>query len=401
MISMEKAFSILGRHLLVPDGSETIRLEVARGRVLAESVRSDVDLPPYDRVAMDGYAVRSADVRRPNTTLDVVETIHAGEVPRVRLTKGQACRIMTGAPLPRGADAVVMVENTRAVEEGARVLVSTSVGPGENFCPRGEDLKRGAVVLSPGRLLGPAEAGILATVGKARVPVRRRPRVTILSTGNELVAPSRKPGPGKIRNSNAFSLAHFVEMGGGVVAGMKTVRDRKDKIEEAVGLGLRSEILLLTGGVSMGAADFVPEVLEESGVRVHFHRVAIKPAKPILFGTHPKGLVFGLPGNPISSFLALSLFVLPALRRRLGLPGAPGTWGQARLGESMKTPPHLTEFRPVAFRDGRLFPVPYNGSGHLASLLAADGFAVLPSGVRSLRRGAEVGFLPLNGDCAG
>ncbi len=400
MIPMEKALGILTRRIRRRTKTQEVPLLSCLDRVLAESVKSDLDLPPFHRSAMDGFAVRAQDVKRAPCRLQVVETVHAGEVPKKKLHAGQACRIMTGAPLPKGADAVVMVERTELASDGASVVILEKVEPQENYCPRGEDLKKGRRILSAGAVLDPVSIGMLATVGRPVVSCYRRPKVTILSTGDELVAPGEPLGPGKIRNSNAFTLAELVRSYSGdpVVPGI--VRDNRRSLAAAVRAGLRSDVLLLSGGVSMGALDLVPEILSNAGVKTHFHRVAIKPAKPILFGTTDTCLVFGLPGNPVSSLIGFLVFVAPTLANLQGKKVEPGHWPTARLGVETRTSPRLTEFRPHTLaRDNRgayrLDPVEYNGSGHLASLLSAEAMAVLPEGVSKVPRGALVSYVSL------
>src|SRR5262245_54702294 len=294
----------------------------ALGRVLAEDVVSDLDVPPFDKAQMDGYAVRSGDLSTGAATLRVVEEITAGQTPKLSVAGGQASRIMTGAPMPEGADAVVMVEKTRLLGDG-QVALESRAFPGMNALARGREMAAGEVILRAGSVLRPQELGVLATVGRTEALLIPPPRVTVLPTGDELVEPPAVPGPGQIRNSNAPMLMAQVARAGGVPRSLGIARDNLDSLRMLVQEGLRtSEILVLSGGVSAGKLDLVPQVLREAGVAAHFHKIHLKPGKPLFFGTLGDGadrrLVFGLPGNPVSSFVCFELFLRPAIRRLAG-----------------------------------------------------------------------------------
>jgi len=401
VISLDRALkAVLARARRGRLATERVTLLESEGRVLAERVTSDVDLPPFHRVAMDGFAVRSRDVVEAPVLLTVVGTVLAGQVGSRRLLPGEAIRIMTGAPLPAGADAVVMVERTEETDGGKRVLVRESVTRFGNVARKGEDLRKGRTVLRPGRCLGAVEAGMLATVGRERALVSRRPEVTLLVTGDELVEPRRRPGPGKIRNSNAYSVGALVQGVGGRLRFSGIVKDHPPDLRREIKRGLRSDVLLLTGGVSMGQADFVPGLLREKGVCAHFHRVALKPGKPLFFGSTPGCLVFGLPGNPVSSLVDFLLFVRPALLALQGTKARPPWTGQARLAGDAGGSSRLTVLVPVeiGIEEGGLVarPVPYHGSGDFTALLRADGFALLAPG-EECSSGAQVKVMPLPG----
>ena len=260
----------------------------ALGMVLAEDVISDLDMPPYDKAMMDGYAVRSADLPEGKGELTVIEEVTAGQTPRMAVGSGQATRIMTGAPLPGGADAVVKIEQTR-MQPGNRVVIADRPPqPEQNILRRGKEMQRGDTVLSAGTVLRPPEFGILATVGRTSVKLYPRPTVAVLATGDELVNVAETPGPGQIRNSNSPMLMAQTMRAGGSPRLLDIARDDRESLHTRIAEGLRASVLILSGGVSAGRLDLVPGVLEELGVRPHFHKVAMKPGKPVFFGTRIK-----------------------------------------------------------------------------------------------------------------
>ena len=258
------------------------------GAVLAEDVPSDIDMPPYDKSMMDGYAVRSADLADGRGELVVVEEIMAGQTPRLPVGEKQATRIMTGAPMPAGADAVVMVERTRTTDDGRVHIDDPTVQPGRNIVTQGREMRRGDVVLRAGAVLRPQEIGLLATVGRTTAAVIPSPRVAVLSTGDEVVEPPESPRPGQIRNSNGPMLLAQSARSGGRPHYLGIARDRLDSLRPLVAEGLQADVLLLSGGVSAGKLDLTPGVLQEAGVVAHFHKVEMKPGKPVLFGTRER-----------------------------------------------------------------------------------------------------------------
>ncbi len=374
---------------------ETVPLDSSSlGLVLAEDVASDLDMPPFAKALMDGYAVRAADLATGQAVLAVVEEVPAGHTPRRPVGTGQAARIMTGAPIPPGADAVVMIEHSKLLDEGRVLLEETPSPPaGQNVLPRGREMRRGDIVLRAGSVLRPQEFGLLAAVGRTAVQVRPAPRVAILPTGDEIVEPAQAPGPGQIRNSNGPMLLAQTCRAGGQPRLLGIARDHRASLRALIGEGLQADILVLSGGVSAGKHDLVPGVLEELGVRVLFHKIQIKPGKPLLFGIHDKNdaptLVFGLPGNPVSSLVCFELFIRPAIRRLKGLSDPGPLLVPARLTEDY---PYRTD-RPT-YHPARLFlggaakegsawcvqPVPWFGSPDLRGLLAANAFVLLPAG---------------------
>ncbi len=377
----------------------------ALGLVLGSDVTSDLDMPPYDKSLMDGYAVRCADLPKGTGTLDVVEEITAGHVPRHTLKKGEASRIMTGAPVPPGADAVVMVERTRLV--GDRVEISDRPPhPGQNILPRAAEMRRGDKVLAAGTILRPQEFGVLATVGHTTVTVHPPPRVAILSTGDELVEPVQVPEPGEIRNSNGALLVAQVCRAGAVPRYLGIGRDDPACLRPLICDGLKAHVLLLSGGVSAGKLDLVPGVLREAGVAAHFHKVELKPGRPVFFGTAKRvgnggepTLVFGLPGNPVSVLVCFELFVRPALRRLRGHTDPGPHFVSAVLSEDFAYRTDRPTYHPAHLEtDGGRWsvrPVPWFGSADLRALTQANALMLFPPGDHRHRGGQSFEVLSL------
>jgi molybdopterin molybdotransferase len=316
VIPWDKALEIVLAHTpALP--AEDVGLEDALGRVLAEDVASDLDMPPFDRSAMDGYAVRAADVSVPPVVLDVTEVVRAGQVPERGVEAGQAIQIMTGAPVPRGATAVQRVEKTRPAD-GRRVEVLASVEEGENVVHRGREVRSGDRVLAAGSTIDPPTVAVLAAVGRGRVRVGGRPTVAVLVTGDELVDVWRQPSGGQIRNSNGYAVAAQARWAGAAVRNLGAVGDVEDRIVESMRAGFESDVLVVSGGVSAGAFDLVEEAMARLDVGVLFDKVAIRPGAPLVFGTRGPKLVFGLPGNPVSAQVTFDLFVRAALLRMQG-----------------------------------------------------------------------------------
>src|ERR1019366_6058638 len=341
---------------------ESVRLERSLGRVLAEEVRANRDQPPYDVSAMDGYAVRSADLGNVSATLAIIEDIKAGDMPRKTVQAGQCARIMTGAPVPQGADAVIRVEDTLALSESS-VQINRAVQPGNDIRRLGENMCKGEVVLVAGTEITPGVIGILATVKRAQLQVYRRPRVAILSTGNELEGLDEIFDPYKIPNSNSYALMAQLQALGIEPLLLGIARDDPDELAEYLQQGLEFDVLLASGGSSVGVHDYVRPTIEALGVQMRFWRVAIRPGHPIAFGTtqraegwlrssrEPTGLhlagekatadafVFCLPGNPVSSMVCFEQFVIPALRRIMGHTRLYRRTVQARLAHAVKMRP--------------------------------------------------------------
>jgi len=347
----------------------------ARGLVLAEEIASDMDLPPFAKSMMDGYALMAEDLQ----DLEVVEEIHAGQVPQREIRPGLCAKIMTGAPMPAGADAVQQVEKT--VREGNRVRLLAPAKRGHNVAERGHDLKKGEVALRPGRPIGPAALGLLAAVGRTSVSVFRRPSLALLVTGDEIVEPGEPVGPGKIRNSNAYSLLGQMAEAGFPARYLGVVGDREAEIREKIREGLTHDVLIVSGGVSAGDRDLVVPCLEAEGVAHRMHRVSIKPGKPFFFGTLGRRRVFGLPGNPVSTFVTFEVFVRPFLGTMCGLDlERPRV--RTRLLSAAPSVSDREQYLPAVLESGGVQLHPWKGSADLKTLVAADGLVVVPPGAR-------------------
>jgi molybdopterin molybdotransferase len=378
----------------LPDQDATLMAAALAGNVLAADVASDLDMPPYDKALMDGYAVRCADLPDGRGELRVLEEITAGQTPQHRLAPGTASRIMTGAPIPPGADAVVMIERTRMGEDGRVRIEDRPPQRGQNVLPRGREMRAGEVVLTAGSLLRPQEIGLLAAVGRYVVPVVPKPTVAVLSTGDELVEAPQTPGPGQIRNSNGPMLVALAAREG-TPTYLGIAHDRLDSLGPLVAEGLRSDVLVLSGGVSAGRLDLVPGVLQEAGVTAHFHKVAMKPGKPVFFGTRDhdgrRTLVFGLPGNPVSSLACFELFVRPGLRRLAGYANPGPRTLSAVLAKDFPYESDRPTYHPAHLEatgaGWRVQPVPWFGSADLRGLTNANALVVLPAGNHRHRAG--------------
>jgi len=315
--------SIGDAHAQIRDGlqpleAESVSLADAQGRVLAQDVCADRDMPPFNRAMMDGFAVRAADVQNPPVTLPVVDTVLAGTASSREVRPGEAVRIMTGATVPVGSDAVQMLENTESMDRES-VTVLESVSAGRHVAKQGSDCRAGDVLLQSGTSLSAARLGVCAMVGQTSLDVYRQPRVAILSTGDELVDVNEAPGPVQIRESNRTSVGALVQRAGAVLVHTAIVPDQEEATCEAIRNALAcSDVLLLSGGISKGDRDIVRACLIQEGVTPVFHGVCIKPGKPLFFGRSGSTLVFGLPGNPVSSLVTARLFVVPALRQLMG-----------------------------------------------------------------------------------
>jgi molybdopterin molybdotransferase len=355
----------------------------AVGLVLAEDIASDLNMPPYDKALMDGFAVQAHDLACGQAELTIIEEIMAGQTPQKTVTAGQATRIMTGAPIPAGADAVVVVERSQSLGN-RRVRLEDQAKPGQNILPRGREMRKGEIILRAGAVLRPQEFGLLSSVGRTAALVHPAPTVAILSTGDEVVEASQVPGAGQIRNSNGPMLLAQVARAGGVPRYLGIARDRLDHLRPLVAEGLKHDILVLSGGVSAGQRDLVPDVLTELGVQAHFHKVAMKPGKPVFFGTRQQALVFGLPGNPVSSLICFELFVRPAMRRLQGHADPGPFFVQAILEEDFAYRSDRPTYHPAKLTatsaGWRVRPVPWFGSADLRGLAAANTFVVFPAG---------------------
>ncbi len=383
MLSIQDALALLRAqgHSLT---WERLPLEAALGRVLPRPLVSPLDSPPFDKSAMDGWAIRKEDEEGPWESLG---TIAAGGTSSTPLAPGQCVAVMTGAPLPEGCGKVVRVEYTR--QEGQRVIL-TGREEHSNIIRQGESVKRGEPLLDPCRL-GPKELGILASVGIAQVEVARPPRVGVLTTGSEIREPGESLQRGEIYNSNGPQLLAQVRQEGCPVHYYGVVRDDSYLLRETIQRALEEEdLLLLSGGVSQGNFDFVPEVLEDLGVQKVFHKLAIKPGKPLWFGRRGNRFVFGLPGNPMSAYVLFEVFIRGFIRQFCGLVEEVKTL-QAVLGQDIpRKVCDRPEFLPACLREGKIFPLDYRGSFHLNALAGAQGLICVDQGRGRLKAGEVV-----------
>lgn len=381
-------------------GAEQVKLEQSLGRVLAEEVRANRDQPPYDISAMDGYALRSTDLGNIPATLEIIEDIKAGDMPTKTLAPGQCARIMTGAPMPQGADAVIRVEDTEAKPDN-RVQINLAVKPGNDIRRLGENMRNGEVVLTPGTAITPGVIGVLATVKRAQVQVYRRPRVAILSTGNELEGLDEPVDPNKIPNSNSYALMAQVQALGIEPVLLGIARDDPDELARYLRRGLEYDVLLVSGGTSVGVHDYVRPTIEALGAQMLFWRVSMKPGHPVAFGKADEKIIFGLPGNPVSSMVCFEEFVVPALRRMMGHARTHRRTIEARMTHNVKHQPGRTEFIRVLLAKEQsgytATSTGAQGSGMLLSMARADGLAVLPADCNGLAAGSMVAVQLLDG----
>jgi molybdopterin molybdotransferase len=401
MISADQALQIVLENV-APLGVERIPILQALGRVLAEDISSPRDIPGFDNSAMDGYAVRAADLAGTSDSrpvkLTVVETVAAGMMPTRRVGAGETARTMTGAPIAEGADSIVPVERTRGA--GAVVEFLVPARKGDSIRPRGEDLRSGELVMPAGKVLKPADLGMLASVNRAMVEVIRRPRVAIVATGDELVDVDQSPVGAEVVNSSAYALAGAIREAGADAVILKVARDDPRQIRERLAEAMTFDVVLSTGGVSVGRFDHVAGALDELGMRQLFHGVAQRPGRPLKFGAVGYRPIFGLPGNPVSTLVCFYLYARPAIlkmsgMRRVGMPRI-----GARCAVDIKLGKDVTEFVRVTLErgadDGWLAtPTGSQGSGVFSSLSRADGLLVGPSTETLLKAGAQAAVLLL------
>ena len=398
-------------------GTENVDLLAAATRVIAEPVVADRDIPPFPRSTRDGYAVRSSDLARLPAKLEIIGEIRAGEsadsLPS-QVGPGQAVSIMTGAPVPAGADAVVMVEYTSRPGELDRIQhveVLKGAASGENIVARGAEAHQDSVLVDRGTRLNDAAIALAATAGMAQVKVYKRPRIAVLTTGDEIVDVDGTPGPTQIRNSNSYSLAAQILAAGGQPVLLPIAPDEIEALRRLIELGLQSDLLLLTGGVSMGRYDLVEQVLAELGVEFFFTGAKIQPGRPVVFGRIPCGArstdsgstsgedryVFGLPGNPVSTMVTFELFARPMLEALAGISPRRLTFLHARLAAEIRVKTGLTRFLPAilsgAFEDSRVELVAWQGSGDIAATARANCYVVVPPDRKHIAADEWVGVM--------
>ncbi|HRW62361.1 MAG TPA: molybdopterin molybdotransferase MoeA [Bacteroidales bacterium] len=384
MITIEQAYDIvINNAYSLP--TEKINFTDSLGRILAEDVVSDIEMPPFDKSAMDGYACRRADLKN---KLEIIEVIPAGKTPEKEIGQNQCANIMTGAPIPKGADCVVQVELTKV--EGNFVII-TDPPHRNNISYQGEDVKIGTKVLNKGIKIEAQHIAVFAAVGYTNVLVYKQPKVGIISTGDELVEPQNKPSVSQIRNSNGYQLIGQVKSCGAIAnyigIAEDTPEDTFDKVSKAL---QENDIVLLTGGVSMGSFDFVPQVLEQAGVQIMFDAIAVKPGKPTTFGMAGNKFCFGLPGNPVSSYMQFDLLVKPLIYRLMGQDYKPLDIRMPMGTEYKRKHADRKAYFPVIIGNGEVFPVDYHGSAHIHALSSAHGIVNMEIGQTIIKKGEMV-----------
>ena len=392
MIQFEEALNIvLGK--TVPVSSEIVEMTESAGRILATDVVSDINIPPFDKSAMDGYACRRADL---GNELKVQEIIAAGQVPQFIIGPGECSKIMTGAMMPEGADCVIIVEHTRETAKG--LIEFTAAKTTDNICFKGEDVKKGELVLPAGLLIRPQHIAVMASVGCTNPLVSRKVRVGILSTGDELVEPDIIPDTVKIRNSNAWQLMAQAKAMNVEPFYFGIAPDEEKQTLALIRKAMAScDVILLTGGVSMGDYDFVPSVLKEAGFSFHFKSLAMQPGRPTLFGSNPEGKIcFGLPGNPVSSFNQFELLVKPLLYKMMGHHYQPVILRLPLAVDYKRKKSERLSFIPVHLvAQSEIQPVDYHGSAHINALSGAYGLMSVPIGTTEIRKGEFADVRPV------
>jgi molybdopterin molybdotransferase len=394
MLSYEEARQIVIEQVGKKRGSRAavgVSVWDALGFVLAKEIITDREYPPFDRSTRDGYAVCAKEVS-PGASLKCVGEIKAGDTVSEPLVAGTCVQIMTGAAIPAGADAVVMIEHTK--RERDLVRFERAALSGQNFVPRGSEAAAGQIILSPGMRLGYAELALAAQVGAVELQCAKKPRVAILSTGDEVVLVDETPGPFQIRNSNSVSLAAQIRIAGGEPVVLGNAADRVDDLGEKIERGLKEDAMVLSGGVSMGEYDLVEKVLKAMGAEFFFDAVAIRPGKPAVFGFCQGKPAFGLPGNPVSTMVTFELFVVPAIDLLSGAEARPMPVMEARLGEALNEKPGLAHFLPARVEWRGLTPevraLRWQGSGDIAALAKANCFLVVPANREKIEVGESV-----------
>ncbi len=403
ILSFDAARTCVEQHAreCVSPPAETVDLLASHGRVLAEDIATDRDYPPFSRATRDGYAARASDLASAGTKLRLAGSIRAGSSFTGELQPGYCVEIMTGAPVPIGADANVMVEHTRVTADGS-VEFLRSASAGENIVPMGSEAAAGAVVLNRGTRLRHTHIAVAAAIGRPRLSVFRRPNVAILPTGDEIVEIDQLPGPVHIRNSNSYSLAAQVTAAGGVAKQLPIAADRHQELRDCITAGLDSDLLLLSGGVSMGKHDLVEEILRDFDAEFLFTGVLIQPGKPLVFGRVPGGsgqhrYFFGLPGNPLSTMVTFDLFARAFIDALSGAPPAPLRFAQAKLAAPFSTRPGLTRFLPAILSGGPHEPqierIAWQGSGDVFSAARANCYLVVAPDREAFSAGDPVPLL--------
>ncbi len=388
MIKLNQAIEIINKQ--TPSVKlETVKTKDSLGRLLPKSLTSTIESPPFSKAAMDGYAVQSTDTSREFT---ILETIGAGEIPSKTVQQGECVKIMTGAMMPEGADKVIRVEYTG---RNGTVMTIKQNERGTNVIFRAENLKIGDPVLSPG-IIGAKELGIIASLGLSEIEVVKKPVMGVITTGSELKNPGEKLQSGEIYNSNGFQMCAQITENGGIPKYYGIVKDDRISLSNTIKDALKNcDVLLLSGGVSKGEFDYVPEILQENGVEPLFHRVAIKPGRPTFFGKNKDTYIFGLPGNPVSSFVVFEVMVKSLLYRMAGLEYKPMLFKGTLSKTLHRKDTERTEFYPVIIEGDIIRPIKYLGSSHLNALADANGLLSISTGTEELKEGEQVDVRPL------
>ena len=386
MIPFEKAFEIV-MDSGFNTGTEVIPFTNSLNRILAGDIVSDMNMPPFDKATVDGFACRKADL---NDDLEIVETIPAGKWPEKNIGDHQCSRIMTGAAIPSGSNCVIMVEDTEILHSGLVRFRGTFTK--ENIAVKGEDVQKGDIVLKAGKLIKPQDIAVMASAGNVSVKVSKMPQVAVISSGDELVEPDQIPGISQIRNSNASQLMAQLISAGASGKYYGIAKDDEDatlsKVSKAIA---ENDVVIITGGVSMGDFDFIPSVLIKAGVKILFTRVAIQPGKPTTFGVHPEAIVFGLPGNPVSTFIQFELLIRPLISKMMGYEWKPAVRNLPMKARFSRKSDERMMIIPVRVTvEGCVFPIEYHGSAHISALSSADGIISMPVGKKILEEGEIV-----------
>lgn len=382
MITFDEAFTIVMNSAFETE-MEMISFVDSTGRVLAEKIFSDIDMPPFNRSAVDGFACHRRDLYN---DLEVLEVIAAGQLPAKTPGENQCSKIMTGAIVPESCDIVFMVEDAVTLPSGK--VRFQGADPKVNISLRGEDVRKGDAVLEPGRIIRPQDVAVMASVGHTRVKVKKMPVIGVISTGDELVEPEDVPGISRIRNSNAYQLLSQISRAGAAGKYHGIAPDNEESTFKLIQRAINeSDILLLTGGVSMGDFDFVPGVLKRAGVELLFEQIKVQPGKPTIFGTHSKALVFGLPGNPVSSFVQFETLVRPLINRMMGHNWSATEWELPMASRYERKSSGRMGWIPVRITDNKkVMPIDYHGSAHITALPVADGLISVKEGIKFIEK---------------
>ena len=391
MIKFEEALDIVLKTSKTL-GVEQISLNDTMNRILAEDIKSDIDIPPFNKSAMDGYACRRSDLKN---VLEVLEIIPAGQAPTKTIHENQCSKIMTGAPVPIGADCVIMVEQTEIVSENK--IRFTSSETLNNIAYKAEDVSKGGVVLKKGILIQPQHIAILAAVGAVKPLVTKQPKVAVISTGDEIIEPEGIPGPSQIRNSNASQLLAQIKKSNCIPIYMGIAPDNPEKTASIITEALeKADVLLLTGGVSMGDFDFIPGILKEKNIDIKFQKMLVRPGSPTVFGVNDNKWIFGLPGNPVSSFVIFEMLVKPFLNKLMGNDAEMKNYRLPISADFKRKKTDRLNWIPIIINNnGEAALIEYHGSGHIHSMCFANGLMTIPFGTSEIKKGELVDVRPL------